>query len=144
MDYSYQCTIRLADTDAAGVIYFANLLHLCHEAYEHCLQTAGMDWQALLDGREVALPIVHTEANFRQPLRWGDRLNIDLYPHSPKPSQLIIHYQIRLQQNERTQPVASASTKHLAIHPGLRTSCNLPDIVAKWLENAPKLPDSKI
>lgn len=144
MVYSHQRTIRLADTDAAGVIYFANLLHICHEAYEACLQEAGLDWQALLKSRRVALPIVHTEANFRQPIQWGDRLIINLYPHSPKASQIIIHYHVLSQENTTAQPLATASTKHLAIDPHQRNTCNLPDIIAKWVAIAPKLPDSKI
>ncbi|MDJ0549913.1 MAG: 1,4-dihydroxy-2-naphthoyl-CoA hydrolase, partial [Microcystis aeruginosa] len=31
---SYERLIYLADTDAAGVVYFAHLLSICHEAYE--------------------------------------------------------------------------------------------------------------
>lgn len=54
MAYAYRRTIHLADTDAAGVVYFAQLLHICHEAYEICLIGNGMDWSGLL--REGPLP----------------------------------------------------------------------------------------
>ena len=43
MAFLYTRTIRFHETDAAGVVYFANLLTLCHEAYEAALAEAGLD-----------------------------------------------------------------------------------------------------
>ena len=37
MPFSYSRSVRFADTDAAGVVFFANYLALCHEAYEEAL-----------------------------------------------------------------------------------------------------------
>jgi len=34
MAFVYGRTIRFQETDAAGVIYFSNVLVLCHEAYD--------------------------------------------------------------------------------------------------------------
>ena len=34
MAFAYYYTVRFQDTDAAGVVYFANVLRICHEAYE--------------------------------------------------------------------------------------------------------------
>jgi len=35
MTFAYDRKIHFADTDSAGVVYFARLLSICHEAYEH-------------------------------------------------------------------------------------------------------------
>jgi len=34
MPFTYSRTVHFADTDAAGVVFFANFLAICHEAYE--------------------------------------------------------------------------------------------------------------
>lgn len=145
MDYSYHRTIHLADTDAAGVVYFATLLHICHEAYETCLTTAGIDWQALLTAGTVAIPIVHAEIDFFQPIRWGDRLSITLQPSTPAPSKLTIKYQIYPSPipAQSQNLLAIATTKHLAIQPQQHQRTELPNSIKKWLKNAPKHKESK-
>ncbi|MFZ9683665.1 MAG: 1,4-dihydroxy-2-naphthoyl-CoA hydrolase, partial [Cephaloticoccus sp.] len=50
MPFIYERTIRLAETDAAGIVYFANYLGLCHEAYEAALAAAGLPVQSFLGG----------------------------------------------------------------------------------------------
>ena len=42
MAFTLRRVIRFQETDAAGVVYFANLLALCHEAYEASLAHAGI------------------------------------------------------------------------------------------------------
>ncbi|MBV5261784.1 acyl-CoA thioesterase [Synechococcus moorigangaii CMS01] len=146
MAYVYQRTIYLADTDAAGVIYFAQLLQICHEAYETCLQQVGMDWLGLLRDGTVAMPIVHGAVDFFQPIRWGDRLTIVLEPTLENPSQFQVRYQIFHADLEPapTKPLAQALTRHVAIQPRERQRCALPEVIQGWLRNAPKPKDSKI
>ncbi|MFS8118916.1 MAG: acyl-CoA thioesterase, partial [Microcoleus sp.] len=43
MSFSYTRTVRFQDTDAAGVVYFANVLAMCHEAYEASLAASGIN-----------------------------------------------------------------------------------------------------
>ncbi|MBD2021122.1 1,4-dihydroxy-2-naphthoyl-CoA hydrolase, partial [Leptolyngbya sp. FACHB-36] len=43
MPFVYSRTVRFSDTDAAGVVYFASALSICHEAYEASLAAVGVD-----------------------------------------------------------------------------------------------------
>ena len=43
MPFVYRRTIRFADTDAAGVVFFPNYLAICHEAYEESLADDGIE-----------------------------------------------------------------------------------------------------
>ena len=87
MPFSYGRVIRFHETDAAGVVYFARLLTLCHEAYEAALATVDIDLRAFFSAAGgVAVPIVHTEADFYQPVRCGDAIAITLTP-----KQLSLH-----------------------------------------------------
>ncbi|ANV87154.1 thioesterase family protein [Picosynechococcus sp. PCC 7117] len=146
MAYAYRRTIHLADTDAAGVVYFAQLLHICHEAYEICLTENGMDWSGLLREGTVALPIVHSAIDFLRPITWGDRLDIQLYPELENFRQFKISYRIfkENQDSPPESPLATALTRHVAINPRTRQRCSLPPVVETWLRNAPKIEDSKI
>jgi 1,4-dihydroxy-2-naphthoyl-CoA hydrolase len=70
MPFTYLRTVHFQDTDAAGVVYFANVLAMCHEAYEASLAASGINLKAFFSNPEVAFPIIHASVDFyRQCLR---------------------------------------------------------------------------
>ena len=80
MPFTYTRTVRFQDTDAAGVVYFANVLAMCHEAYEASLAASGINLKAFFSNPEVAFPIIHASVDFYRPMFAGDRLMIHLTP----------------------------------------------------------------
>lgn len=75
--FTHGFQVRLHDTDAAGVLFFAHLLRHAHDAYESLMAAAGFPLQGLIqDG--IALPIVHTMADFQAPIRQGDRIQVEV------------------------------------------------------------------
>lgn len=79
--FRHTTTVRLHDSDAAGVLYFANQFRLAHEAYESFMELSGLGLGDLLQKGRIALPIVHASADFRAPLRVGDELVLTLRLH---------------------------------------------------------------
>jgi 1,4-dihydroxy-2-naphthoyl-CoA hydrolase len=123
---TYSRTIRLVDTDAAGVIYFASLLSICHEAYEDRLIQSGINLKTFFRDTETALPIVHGEIDFFQPLFCGDRIEIQLIPKVINEHSFDISYQIFLAQSP-DKKIAQGKTKHVCINPLSRQKISLPD-----------------
>ncbi|MEM6398800.1 MAG: thioesterase family protein, partial [Cyanobacteria bacterium P01_D01_bin.116] len=64
MSFTYNRTIRFQDTDAAGVVYFANVLAICHEAYEASLESLGIDIKQFFTNSSTAFPIIHADVDF--------------------------------------------------------------------------------
>jgi 1,4-dihydroxy-2-naphthoyl-CoA hydrolase len=75
--FEHAFEVRLHDTDAAGVLFFAHLLRHAHDAYESLMGAAGFPLKSLL-GNGIALPIVHAEADFKAPMRLGDRIRVEV------------------------------------------------------------------
>jgi 1,4-dihydroxy-2-naphthoyl-CoA hydrolase len=127
-------TVRFGDTDAAGVMHFHQLLRWCHEAYEESLARFGIPAGEIFPapGRQpaVALPIVHCQADFRQPLVCGDPLAIALSPERLDPGAFAVRYRFERDGAE----VARALTRHLAIDATSRARCALPPALQRWLE----------
>ncbi|PZV23612.1 MAG: 1,4-dihydroxy-2-naphthoyl-CoA hydrolase [Snowella sp.] len=123
---AYSRTIRLTDTDAAGVIYFASLLSICHEAYEDRLLQSGINLKTFFRNTETALPIVHGEIDFFQPLFCGDRIEIQLIPNPINSHSFEINYQIFLSQSP-DKKIAQAKTKHVCINSLSREKKALPE-----------------
>jgi 1,4-dihydroxy-2-naphthoyl-CoA hydrolase len=77
-DFEYRFTVRLDDTDAAGILYFGHLFRHAHAAYEALLEEAGWGLGRILLERRFLLPLVHCEADFLRPLRLGERVLVRL------------------------------------------------------------------
>ncbi len=122
---NYLRTVYLADTDAAGVVYFARAMEMCHEAYEEWLATIGLNLQQLLQEKKLALPIVHGEIDFFRPMFCGDKLEIKLESQPVNDTEFAISYKIyRLNAGEK--PIVTATTNHVCINPLTRTRIPLP------------------
>ena len=125
----YERLIYLADTDAAGVVYFAHLLSICHEAYEFSLAQFGINIKDFLKDYTVALPITQAEIQFFRPLFCGDRIKIDFTARSLSENEFELQYKIYLAEIM----VAKAKTRHVCIAPTNRQRIPLPESLKHWL-----------
>ncbi len=130
--FIYHRTVRFQDTDAAGVMYFANGLAIAHEAYEASLQATAIDLKAFFKGLWGAVPIVHASVDFLRPIAVGDRLEIHLTPHQTRSTEFEIHYQIYLEA-ALSKPVIQALTRHVCIDVKTRDRQELPPLLLTWL-----------
>lgn len=70
--FTYQRRIAFHETDAAGVVYFANFFRLAEEAETHALASLGN--VVTRDG--YLYPRVHVEADYLAPLRFFDEVSV--------------------------------------------------------------------
>jgi 1,4-dihydroxy-2-naphthoyl-CoA hydrolase len=131
MPYSYNRTVRFPDTDAAGVVYFANVLSICHEAYEASLSASGIELKSFFNNSAAAIPIVHSSVDFFHPMFCGDKLLIHLTPQQLNENKFEIAYQVMAASSE--QQFAKAITRHVCIDPTTRTKIQLPEPIVQWL-----------
>jgi len=129
--------VRFGDIDAAGVIHFHHLLRWAHESWEESLEIFGLSASDIFPGSnsskdepEVALPIVHCQADFAMPIRIGDILDIKIEPIkiNSESFKTTIHFY------RDKYLVGSAVLHHLAINSSKRKRCHLPDGIDLWLE----------
>ncbi|MGG6264686.1 acyl-CoA thioesterase [Leptolyngbya sp. AN03gr2] len=131
MAFTYSRSIHFSDTDAAGVVYFANVLNFCHEAYEASLAASGIDLRSFFSSQTIAVPIVHAEVDFFKPMFCGDQITIALTPTLLKPSEFEISYQLA----NSNHAIAKALTRHVCIDVKARSRQDLPLVLLDWLNN---------
>lgn len=145
MAFIYSRTVRFQDTDAAGVVYFANVLAMCHEAYEASLANTGIDLKNFFTNSAFALPIVHARVDFLCPMFCGLQYEIQVEPACINPRKFEISYSIFPLKNpsDSVSPSASpsalvsqATTVHVCIDPLSRTRINLPTEIMQWVQVA--------
>jgi 1,4-dihydroxy-2-naphthoyl-CoA hydrolase len=131
MTFTYQRTVRFADTDAAGVVYFANVLCICHEAYEAALISIGVEAQTFFGGTDLAVPIVHATVDFHKPMHCGDVLDVKLQPAMTSEHEFEIRYEILLRPELR--PVSRALTRHVCLDRKHRSRIAIPAMLKQWI-----------
>ena len=73
----YERPIRFDEVDPAGIVFFARYANFAHEAVEAFFQGLEGGYAGLIQKRRIGLPILHLEADFRAPLRYGDKLRVE-------------------------------------------------------------------
>jgi 1,4-dihydroxy-2-naphthoyl-CoA hydrolase len=134
MVFNYSRRVYLGDTDAAGVVYFAKGMEICHDAYEESLALAGVSLQQILQAGKIILPITHAEIDFLRPLFCGDQLQVSLVADLINQSEFAIAYQI-YNANNLDKVLVQAKTQHVCINPEIKKRVDLPFILLAWLEN---------
>lgn len=76
--FEHTCSVRWGDIDAAGIAYFPQFFDYAHQAIEALFAALPGGYAGLTQQRRVGVPTVHLEADFRAPLRYGDRVRVRL------------------------------------------------------------------
>jgi YbgC/YbaW family acyl-CoA thioester hydrolase len=89
------CSVRFQDIDAAGIVFFARIFDYFHDAYVQHMASQGILLAEVLTDRRWGAPLVHAEADYGKPLRFGGDYVIEIVDASARDTALTVHYQIR-------------------------------------------------
>lgn len=118
--YSVQRNVRLQDIDAAGIVFFPKFLEYCHDAYFELMMDRGIDLPVAIAEGDYILPLVHTEADFKGPLKFGDKITVSVDNVQKGKSSYKVNYSVfknssDVNNNERTTLCCTAQTVHATI-----------------------------
>ena len=122
--YLHKLTAQVHDTDAAGVIYFANFYRMAHSTYEAFMESIGYSIRYFLDSAEVVPLIVHSEADYKKPVKTGDKLTVELRIEKVGSSSYVLKYNIF---NDKDEIAAALKTVHVSVDKEKRTKVPLPE-----------------
>jgi 1,4-dihydroxy-2-naphthoyl-CoA hydrolase len=130
MKRSYR--IRLADTDAAGRIYFAAAARIAHESFEHFMEIIGFDLQAVITDAPFVLPVVHLEATYKQPLSLGDSITVETMVKSLGDRSVTFRHTLMTSKGEPAVEitlthavVSKKNARSMRMPPALRTALSV-------------------
>ncbi len=114
MTFSAEFDVRFGEIDQAGVVYYPRFFHYFHQAFEEWFGRAlGVPYPDLVLKERVGYPSVRVETEFLKPLRYGDRIRVDLELLDVGRTSITVGYTIvRLADGEVS---ARATIKNVAI-----------------------------
>jgi 1,4-dihydroxy-2-naphthoyl-CoA hydrolase len=114
------------------VVFFANYLAICHEAYEEALSASGIDLKTFFSDNGVVVPIARSETEYLRPLSCGDKLEVSLGVKALSGDSYEIRYELT-RLGPKGKCAARARTEHVCIDSKTRARRALPAALADWV-----------
>jgi len=98
--YAWQVQVYYEDTDAGGVVYYANYLKFMERARTEWLRSLGVEQDELVKDRNVLFAVRSVQIAYKRPARFNDLLAVTVEPLALKPASISIRQSITQQRNE--------------------------------------------
>ncbi len=120
--FRFERTIRFAEIDAARMVFFARFCDYCHEALEALFGRLEGGYAQLTMVRDIGIPTVHMELDFRKPLRYGDVVVVDVDVLRIGGRSVTFRHSLRRKSDETVCAVA----RHVVVTAAISTGQSLP------------------
>ncbi|MBK7644675.1 MAG: acyl-CoA thioesterase [Planctomycetes bacterium] len=93
--------VRFGHVDPAGIVYFPRIYDYIHEVFEEVWERhVDERYYKILSVDRVGFPLVHSEVDFKSPLRFGDRAQVDVTCFKLGRSSLGLRYRFSVDGRE--------------------------------------------
>lgn len=76
IEFRWPVRVYWEDTDAGGIVYYANYLRFMERARTEWLRAIGIDQNALLTEEQLMFVVVEAHVSYKVPARYGDELEV--------------------------------------------------------------------
>ena len=92
----FSCPIRIywEDTDAGGIVYYANYFRFMERARTEWLRSFGVEQESLRREHSIMFVVVNAAAEFVQPARYADMLQASCRVQKATPASLTFQQEI--------------------------------------------------
>ena len=97
MAFRTSLKVSINDIDHAGIVYYPRFFNYFHVALEEFFsREIGVDYPALVVNHRIGFPTVHLETDFKRPLRFGDKLEVEVSVEAVGKTSITFTYVISL------------------------------------------------
>ena len=139
MTFAVEFPIRFGDVDYVRVVYYPRFFHLYHRTFEDWFGGAlGVPYSVVITEENIGFPAVSVQSEFLAPLRFGERVRVELSLDELRKKSLTCGYTItRLSDDVMA---ARATIKTVAVDNDTFRSITIP---AEWHERFQRFMDGK-
>ncbi len=122
--------INFYDCDPAGILFYARIFDLCHSAYEELIASFGI-YDDYWGTGDYVVPIIHSEATYQKPIKFGDQIIIELNVSELKSTSFILEYNC---VNEAGELCCKVKTIHVFVDKNAWQKTQLTTVLKEGLE----------
>ncbi len=96
MAFTFRLPVHYGSVDFARIVYYPQFLHFCHIAMEEMFAAVvGVTYPDALQREKVGYPTVTSEADFVQPVAYGEALDMSVSVERMGTSSIVFLYEGR-------------------------------------------------
>jgi len=95
VEHRFALRVYFEDTDAAGIVYYANYLKFVERARSDMLRAIGVDQRAALDAGEGVYAVAEAHVKYHRPARLDDDLLVVSTVEAVRGASVTIHQRVR-------------------------------------------------
>ena len=108
-EHHFALTVYFEDTDAYGIVYYANYLKFMERARSDFIRAVRVDQAAELRSSGSAYAVVEVDIKYRRPARLGDDLRILSTVDEVRASSVLIHQRVMRGEEQLTDARVTAA-----------------------------------
>jgi acyl-CoA thioester hydrolase len=109
LEHHFALTVYFEDTDAYGIVYYANYLKFMERARSDFIRAVGVDQAAELRRSGSAYAVVEVDIKYRKPARLSDDLLVVSKVHQVRASSVRIQQRVMRGQEVLTDATVTAA-----------------------------------
>jgi acyl-CoA thioester hydrolase len=130
--FVWQARVYWEDTDAGGIVYYANYLRFLERSRTEWLRARGVSQLALASDPGVVFSVVALEAQYRRPARLDDLLSISCEPALEGGASIVFSQRIWREPLE-SESLLSASVRVACLDAATLKPRRLPQVIVREL-----------
>ena len=126
--------VTMTSVDAVGIVFFGAYWDWFESTFEGFVAAAsGLSWRQLL-ASGLAMPVVHAEIDYKQPLRLSEKVTVEM--RLTKVGSRSVHFQGDF-RNDGEDLVAQASTVNVVVRSDDMNELEMPRWLIEAIERDP-------
>lgn len=98
--YVWHARVYYEDTDAGGVVYYANYLNYMERARTEWLRSLGIEQDKLAMDSNIIFAVRSVNIEYKKPARFNDMLNVTVEPYRLKPASISFKQSVTHQKED--------------------------------------------
>jgi 4-hydroxybenzoyl-CoA thioesterase len=120
--FVFRRPVRFGDVDVAGIVFFPRYHEYCHDALEAFFGELPGGYATLVRTRDLGVPTVHLETEFKHPLRFGDVARFETVIERIGRTSVTFHHTIRRDGDD----IVAATVRHVIVLTRITTLTPVP------------------
>ncbi len=108
-EHRFALTVYFEDTDAYGIVYYANYLKFMERARSDFIRAVGVDQAAELRSTGSAYAVVEVDIRYRKPARLSEDLLVISTVDQVRASSVLIHQRVMRREEQLTDARVTAA-----------------------------------
>jgi acyl-CoA thioester hydrolase len=129
MAHTVRVTVRFKESDLLGIVWHGNYVTYLEDARQSLGVQIGLSYEDLMR-EQFAAPLVDLHLQYKQPARYGDKLDVTAALHWTEVPKLVHHYEIR--HAESGELLTTATSTQVLLRPDGQLALNFPPFLEEF------------